>query len=174
MIPSNIVLVGMPGSGKSTVGVILAKRTSRDFVDTDILIQKTDGRSLQRILDEDGYLALRSIEERILCGLECRNHVIATGGSAVYSQAAMKHLHADGIVVFLDVDLAVLESRNLHLDKRGIAKRPDQSFTELFEERFTLYSAYADMVIHSSHLSHGKICAQIIDTLRNQQSIPNP
>jgi len=167
MMLSNIVLVGMPGSGKSTVGVILAKLTSRDFVDTDILIQKTDGRSLQNILDEDGYLALRSIEERMLCGLECRNHVIATGGSAVYSRAAMEHLRADGIVVFLDVDLAVLESRELSLDSRGIAKRPDQSFAELFEERFVLYSAYADLVIACSYLSHEKVCAHVMDSLRH-------
>jgi shikimate kinase len=165
MMPSNVVLVGMPGSGKSTVGVILAKLTSRDFIDTDILIQNTTGRSLQSILVSDGYLALRSIEKRILCGLECRNHVIATGGSAVYSQGAMEHLRADGTIVFLDVDLAVLESRDLALDTRGIAKRPEQSFAELFEERFVLYSAYADLVIACSTLSHEGVCARILDGL---------
>jgi shikimate kinase len=168
VISSNIVLVGMPGSGKSTVGVILAKLTSRGFIDTDILIQNRAGRSLQCILDSDGYLALRSIEERILCGLECRNHVIATGGSAVYSRAAMEHLRADGAIVFLDVDLAVLESRDLDLDRRGIAKRPEQSFAELFEERFVLYSAYADLVIACSTLSHEKVCARILDVLRRR------
>lgn len=170
MTPSNIVLVGMPGSGKSTVGVILAKLTARDFIDTDILIQNNAGCSLQSILDRDGYLELRSIEERILCGLECRNHVIATGGSAVYSQAAMKHLRADGVVVFLDVDLAVLESRDLGLALRGIAKRPEQSFAELFEERFILYSAYADIVISCSALSHERVCARILDALRRHPS----
>jgi hypothetical protein len=84
---SNIVLVGMPGAGKSTVGIVLAKAISKDFADTDVLIQNTDGRSLQRILDENGYLALRKIEEGILLGLNFRNTVIATGGSAVYSNA---------------------------------------------------------------------------------------
>jgi shikimate kinase len=164
-MPSNIVLVGMPGSGKSTVGVILAKLTGRDFVDTDILIQNAEGRTLQEILDADGYLALRSIEERILCGLECRNHVIATGGSAVYSRTAMEHLRSDGVVVFMDVDLAVLEARELALDVRGIAKRPDQSFAELFEERFALYTAYADLVIACSKLSHERVCAEIMAAL---------
>lgn len=164
-MPSNIVLVGMPGSGKSTVGVILAKLTGRDFIDTDILIQSAEGRSLQDILDSDGYLALRSIEERILCGLECRNHVIATGGSAVYSPPAMEHLRTDGVVVFLDVDLAVLESRELALDSRGIAKRPEQSFAELFEERFALYTAYADLVIACSTFSHERVCTEIMDAL---------
>ena len=83
--PYNIVLIGMPGSGKSTVGVILAKLTDRDFVDTDVLIQKEQGRSLQDIVDRDGYLKLREIEEKTILRLECRSHVIATGGSAVYS-----------------------------------------------------------------------------------------
>ncbi|KAF0157415.1 MAG: shikimate kinase [Syntrophaceae bacterium] len=85
---SNIVLIGMPSSGKSTVGVILAKMTSRDFVDTDVLIQTSHRRTLQDIVDEDGYAALRKVEEDALLGLAVRNHVIATGGSAVYSDAA--------------------------------------------------------------------------------------
>ena len=165
MSPSNIVLVGMPGSGKSTVGVILAKQTARDFIDTDILIQNVTGRSLQSILDSDGFMALRNIEEQILCELECRNHVIATGGSAVYSQSAMEHLRADGTIVFLDVGLGVLESRELGLETRGIAKRPEQTFAELFEERFVLYSAYADVVIACSELSHEKVCAGVIAAL---------
>ncbi|MEE9255278.1 MAG: shikimate kinase, partial [Pseudomonadales bacterium] len=107
----NIVLIGMPGAGKSTVGVILAKRTARDFVDTDLLIQKTEKRSLQEILDADGYLGLRRIEERVLLSMELCGHVIATGGSAVYSDAAMDHLRRMGIVVFLDVDLDAIKSR---------------------------------------------------------------
>src|SRR5512136_2949872 len=101
----------MPGSGKSTVGVILAKLTSLGFADTDVLIQTSEGRSLQEIVDTDGYMALRKIEEEILLRLDCCNHVIATGGSAVYSHSAMEHLKPGGFVVFLDVDMATLESR---------------------------------------------------------------
>jgi shikimate kinase len=165
MKSSNIVLIGMPGSGKSTLGVMLAKQTSRDFVDTDILIQSSEKQSLQSILDTRGYLALRSIEERILCGLNCSNHVIATGGSAVYSHAAMEHLRQDGLIIFLDVALAVLESRDLGLSTRGIAKRPDQSFADLYAERCALYLRYADVVIDCSGLTHEKVCSRVIDSL---------
>lgn len=164
MSVSNLVLIGMPGSGKSTVGVLLAKQTSRDFVDTDILIQNAERQSLQSILDSRGYLALREIEERILCGLNCTNHVIATGGSAVYSRSAMEHLAKDGLIVFLQVALQVLEARDLGLATRGIAKRPDQSFADLYEERCALYSRYAQVVIDCSGLSHEKVCARVIES----------
>ena len=163
---SNIVLIGMPGSGKSTLGVMLAKQTTRDFVDTDILIQNSEKQSLQSILDTRGYMALREIEERILRGLNRANHVIATGGSAVYSHVAMEHLRRNGLVVFLDVALAVLESRDLGLSTRGIAKRPDQSFADLYLERRALYSRYADVVIDCSGLTHENVCARVIDSLR--------
>ena len=132
---SNLVLIGMPGSGKSTVGVILAKKASRDFLDTDVLIQTSLGRTLQDIVDSDGYLALRKIEETVLLGLAVQNHVIATGGSAAYSDQAMIHLKSDGILIFLDVDLSTLRSRIRDFSTRGLAKRPDQSFAELFDER---------------------------------------
>ena len=163
---TNIVLIGMPGAGKSTVGVILAKQTSRDFIDTDVLIQTVQGRSLQDIVDTDGHFALRKIEEDILLGLELRNHVIATGGSAAYSDAAMKHLKSDGVVVFLDVDIATLESRVHDFDTRGLAKRLDQTFAELFEERFALYTKYADITIDCRYLSQEQVCTRIMAELR--------
>jgi shikimate kinase len=162
---ANIVLIGMPGAGKSTVGVILAKLASLDFIDTDVLIQSCERRSLQNIIDSQGYLALREIEERILLDLECRGCVIATGGSAVYSRAAMAHLAENGIVVFLDVDLPTLESRALDLGRRGIAKHPDQSFAELFEERHRLYQACADVVIDCQGLGHDMVCTEILGML---------
>lgn len=157
----NIVLIGMPGAGKSTVGVILAKRTARDFVDTDLLIQKTEKRSLQEILDADGYLGLRRIEERVLLSMELCGHVIATGGSAVYSDAAMDHLRRVGIVVFLDVDLDAIKSRVTDFDSRGIAKRADQSFEALFEERRVLYRKYADITIDGARLNQDQVCEGI-------------
>lgn len=163
---TSIVLIGMPGAGKSTVGVLLAKRTCRGFVDTDVLIQSSQGRPLQDIVDQEGHLALRAIEERVILESGCRNCVIATGGSAVYSPAAMAHLRQHGIVVFLDVDLPVLEARVRDLDTRGLAKRPDQSFSELFEERAPLYAKYADITITCGHITHEEVCERIIGELK--------
>ena len=161
-IHSNLILIGMPGSGKSTVGVILAKRTGRAFVDTDVLIQTSQRRTLQDIVDTDGYLALRKIEEEVLLGLVVRNHVIATGGSAVYSDRAMHHLKAEGAVIFLDVDLNTLQARVRDFRTRGLAKRPDQSFADLFAERFPLYTRYADITIDCARQDQEGICARII------------
>lgn len=159
---SNIVLIGMPGSGKSTVGVILAKKTMKDFVDTDILIQKSQSRPLQDIVDKDGYLVLREIEEAELLKLDVRNHVISTGGSAVYGDRAMAHLKSDGIAVFLDVTLDTLEARVPDFSTRGLAKRPDQSFSELFDERNALYRRYADVTVKCDGLTPEQVCATIM------------
>ena len=162
---TNIVLVGMPGSGKSTVGVILAKLLSRNFIDTDILIQTSEQRALQDIVDTQGYMALRRIEECILLSLDCKAHVIATGGSAVYSESGMERLHAKGFIVYLQVDLPTLESRVRNFTTRGLAKRPDQTFADLFQERTSLYSRYADLTIGCIGLTHEEVCARIIDQL---------
>jgi shikimate kinase len=167
---SNIVLIGMPGSGKSTVGVILAKLISLGFADTDVLIQISEGRSLQEIVDADGYMALRKIEEEILLRLDCRNHVIATGGSAVYSHVAMEHLKQGGFVVFLDVAMATLESRIRDFENRGLAKRPDQTLADLFQERHSLYRKYADMTVACTGLTHEQVCASIIEEWRRHSA----
>lgn len=144
---SNIVLIGMPGAGKSTVGVILAKHTSCDFIDSDVLIQTEENRSLQQIVDEEGYMALRKIEGTILLSINCTNHVIATGGSAVYSPAAMNHLKTNGFVIFLHADFEVLQKRITDFETRGIARAPDQTFAHLYKERQVLYNKYSDLTI---------------------------
>ncbi len=162
---SNIVLIGMPGSGKSTAGVILAKLTSRKFIDTDLLIQTTHGRPLQDIVNQSGFMAFRKIEEEILLNLNARNCVIATGGSAIYSRTAMLHLKKHGSIVFLDVDLAVLQARIHNFNTRGLAKKPEQTLADLFEERYDLYTAYADAVITCDDLRQEDVCEKIVQIL---------
>ena len=159
---SNIILIGMPGSGKSTVGVILAKLTSCGFIDTDVIIQTAEGRSLQEIVDTDGYMALRKIEQDLLLSLDCRHHVIATGGSAVYSHTAMEHLKHTGLVVLLDVDIGTLELRIHDFESRGLAKRPEQTFADLFRERYPLYRRYADITVDCARLTQEEVCTRII------------
>lgn len=162
---TNLVLIGMPGAGKSTIGVLLAKQTALGFVDTDLLIQSAAGRSLQAIVDRDGYLALRQLEEQVLLGLSVNKHVIATGGSAVYSEQAMAHLKANGLVILLDVDLPTLLARISDFDTRGLAKRPEQDLADLLHERTALYQRYADLTIDCSGLNHEQVCEQIISAM---------
>jgi shikimate kinase len=162
---SNIVLVGMPGSGKSTVGRMLAERLSCGFIDTDQLIESSRHRSLQDIVDNDGYETLRKIEAEILLGIDTRNHVIATGGSAVYSDEAMAHLRAIGLIVFLEADLASLEKRIHNLGMRGLARRPGQTLAELFAEREALYRNSSDLTIESSSLTPAEVCARVLEML---------
>jgi shikimate kinase len=158
-------LIGMPGSGKSTVGVVLAKQSARDFIDTDVIIQTSEGRSLQEIVDLDGFMALRRIEEETLLRISLRNHVIATGGSAVYSEAAMVHLKSQGFAVFLDTDLPILKARIHDLGTRGIAMSPSQSLDDLNKERLPLYRKYADLVVECGNLTHEEVSAKIIAEL---------
>lgn len=162
----NIVLIGMPGSGKSTVGVLLAKQTGLSFVDTDLLIQARTGRTLQEIVDGDGYLALREIEEQVLLELDVTGHVISTGGSAVYSEAGMAHLKAGGDVVFLKIPLALVRERIGDYGTRGIARRPDQSLEDLFAERQSLYLKHAEIVIEGQGLSQDEACLAVINSVR--------
>ncbi len=159
---TSLILVGMPGAGKSTIGLLLAKHLAKDFVDTDLLIQLSAGKTLDDILREQGYLALRELEEQVLLNAQYSNHIIATGGSAVYSSAAMQHLRQFGLVVFLDVTQESLEKRIHNMDTRGIAKRPEQSFADVFHERRELYLQYADVVIDGSHKSQDELVDEII------------
>lgn len=162
---SNIVLVGMPGAGKSTIGRMLAETLSCGFIDTDQLIESSRHRSLQDIVDSEGYQTLRRIEEEILLGIDTRNCVIATGGSAVYSDRAMAHLRAIAVIVFLDADLASLEKRIHNLGMRGLARRPGQTLAELFAEREALYRNSADIAVDTGSLAPAQACARILEAL---------
>lgn len=159
---TSLILIGMPGAGKSTLGVILAKTLAKDFVDTDLLIQTQENRPLQEIIDTDGYLALRAIEEKTLLNMHYPNHVIATGGSAVYSESAMHHLRHFGPIIFLDVPLPELLNRITDFETRGLARHPNQSFSDLFNERRVLYQRYATITVDCSKKSQEQILSEII------------
>lgn len=163
----NITLIGMPGAGKSTTGIILAKNLSMGFIDTDVLIQINRGRSLQKIMDETGYLNLRKIEEEEILKINIEGTVIATGGSAVYSHSAMVHLKSLSTVVFLHAGLEDLKRRITNFETRGIAKGKDQTFQELFNEREILYRRYADIIIDSAALSQDGAAELIADMFDN-------
>jgi shikimate kinase len=159
---TSLILIGMPGSGKSTLGILLAKMLAKDFVDTDLLIQLQHSKTLQEIVDHQGYLALRDIEEQVLLNTHYPNHIVATGGSAVYSEKAMEHLRHFGQLVFLDVSLEELRARVKNFDTRGLARKPNQSLVELYNERRTLYQQYANITIDCSGKSQEEILELII------------
>ncbi|WP_018719301.1 shikimate kinase [Arhodomonas aquaeolei] len=161
----NVVLIGMPGAGKSTVGVLLAKRLGKAFVDTDVLIQQREGRSLQAIVDAGGAADLRRIEGDTLAGLEVHDHVIATGGSAVYSERAMAHLRRDGVIVYLSVPWPEIERRIHNLDSRGIARDPAQSLRAVYDERVPLYRAAADLCVDCTGLGQHECMEQVASGL---------
>ncbi len=161
----NIVLIGMAGAGKSTVGVLLAKALSRDFIDTDLVIQAAARRRLQDILDSEGTEAFRRLEEKSVLGISARDAVIATGGSVVYSVRAMAHLKAAGTIVYLKLPAAALEQRVTNMDSRGIVIAPGQSFAELLREREPLYERYADVSVDGAGLTHEEVVQRIIAAL---------
>ena len=143
----NIVLIGMPGSGKSTVGVVLAKMMGFHFLDCDLVIQEKEGRLLSEIIEKevcDGFLA---VEDRINAGIICDRTVIATGGSAVYGENAMAHLKEIGTVVYLKISYEELKNRLGDLKDRGVAMKEGQTLKDLYEERIALYEKYADVII---------------------------
>ena len=162
---ANLILIGMPGVGKSTVGVLLAKAVSRDFLDTDVYVQAKEGRSLQEIIDEEGTDSFCRLEERHILALDCRSSVIATGGSVVYHAAAMEHLASSGVIIHLSLDLPALERRLTNLDSRGVVMAPGQSLTELFAEREPLYQKYAQYTISCAKRTHEGIVREIIRRL---------
>ncbi len=160
---SNLTLIGMPGAGKSTIGIILAKFLSLGFIDTDVFIQINQQKSLQQIIDESDYLTLRKIEEQEILKLNIENHVIATGGSAAYSEKAMTHLLNISKVIFLKVDYELIKKRIHNFTTRGIAKAKNQTFRDLYNERQILYNKYAKIIIDCNKLDQEEI-AEIIST----------
>jgi shikimate kinase len=161
----NIVLIGMPAVGKSTIGVLLAKATSRDFIDTDVFIQAKEGHSLQEIINQQGLEAFCRIEEHHVLTLSCREKVIATGGSVVYSEVAMDHLMSCGILIHLALDLSAIKKRLTNLDSRGLVMAPGKTLDLLYQERLPLYKKYADFTVDCAKKTHEDIVEEIIKSV---------
>lgn len=147
----NIILIGMPGAGKSTLGVLLAKSLGMDFVDTDIVIQQLEGRLLQDIIDNDGIANFMQIEERIVAGLSLHNCVVATGGSIVFSKKAVNALKLGGRILYLHVPYEEIRRRLKNIKTRGIVIKKGYSLEDVFTERVPLYRKYADKTIDCSN-----------------------
>ncbi len=149
----NIILIGMPGAGKSTIGVLLAKSLLMDFVDTDLLIQKKYSSSLCDIINSRGIEEFLKIENDVICSWSFLNCIIATGGSAVYGAEAMERLKKDGITVYLRLTPEEIEKRINNIHTRGIAMKKGTTIAELYGERAPLYEKYADIVIDCAGLT---------------------
>ena len=143
----NIILIGMPGVGKSTVGVVLAKVLGYSFIDSDLVIQEKTGRLLKDIIAEEGTEKFKEIENDVNKSLNTTKAIIATGGSAVYGQEAMEHFAKIGTIVYLELELNELSKRLGSLKKRGVVLKEGQTLKDLYEERTPLYEKYADVVL---------------------------
>jgi shikimate kinase len=144
---NNITLIGMPGAGKSTLGVVLAKVLGYQFLDSDLLIQKEENRQLSQIIDQEGPEGFMAIENRVNASIEVDDTVIATGGSVVYCSEAMEHLKSIGKVIYLKLSLKELSKRLGNLKCRGVLLKDGQTLSDLYEERIPLYEKYADLVV---------------------------
>lgn len=145
---TNVILIGMPGSGKSTCGVVAAKLMLKNFFDTDLLIQNIEGTSLQDIIDNKGNDYFQEAEEKAILSLDIQGTVIATGGSVVYSQKAMEHLKSLGKIIFLNIDYEHMLSRISNLSTRGVLIKNGETLKDMFDERLPLYEKWADDVIN--------------------------
>lgn len=155
----------MPAVGKSTVGVLLAKMNAMAFVDTDLIIQEHERMSLQDVLSKNGPDGLKRIEEHCILSIDQRNAVIATGGSVVYSSTAMQHLKEDGVIVYLQAPLDVIQQRLVNLDSRGVLKRPGQNLEDLYAERMPLYEKYADYIVNAGSGTHETVALDVLTLL---------
>ncbi|MEN6397008.1 MAG: shikimate kinase [Methanoregula sp.] len=164
----NIILIGLPGAGKSTVGVILAKTLGMNFIDTDIVIQETTGRLLQEMIDEEGTDVFLKVEEKTIRSLDGCNTVIATGGSVVLSERVMKHLKSEGIVIYLEISFEEMVQRLSNITTRGIVLFTGQSLRDMYDQRIPLYEKYADIRIDCSDEDFETVVKKAVDRLHEK------
>lgn len=166
---NNIVLIGMPGAGKSTVGVVLAKVTGHKFIDSDLVIQENTGKLLHELITEYGMNGFLEIENQTNAGLNTSKSVIATGGSVIYGEEAMEHLKEIGLVVYLKLTLDSIAERLGDLKQRGVALKEGWGLKELYEERVPLYEKYADFIIDCENKSIREITEEIAEAYIKEQ-----
>jgi shikimate kinase len=161
----NIVLIGMPGVGKSTAGVIAAKTLGLKFEDTDLMIQSAEKRLLKQIISDEGVTGFLKIEENVLKSIDQKGYLIATGGSAVYGFEGMDHLRENSLIIYLHLELDELTKRLGNLENRGVVLKPGQTLADIYEERLPLYRRFADIEIDETNLdieaTVTKICSGV-------------
>ena len=163
MNKENIVLIGMPGSGKSTCGVLAAKALLKNFFDTDLLFQGLEEKKLQDIIDEDGIEYFLNAEERTILSLDINATVISTGGSVVYSDKAMAHLKENGKIVFLNLSYDTMVSRIKNISSRGVVVKEGNSLEDMYNERLPMYQKWADAVIDCNNSTVDETVAKIVE-----------
>lgn len=169
MKKNNIVLIGMPGVGKSTVGVILAKVLGYGFIDADLVIQEKEGKLLHEIIEEAGAEGFIEVEERVNSRIEAEHAIIATGGSVVYGARAMEHLREIGVIVYLKLPFDELSRRLQDIKGRGVVLKSGQTLRDLYEERVPLYEKYADITVDEHNLNVEETIEKIVE-LKDKRS----
>ena len=164
----NIILTGMPGVGKSTIGVILAKELGYQFLDSDLLIQQQEKKLLKDIIAEKGVDGFLAVENQVNASIEAERAVIATGGSAVYGKEAMEHFKRTGIVVYLKCSYDALEKRLGDLKGRGVVLKDGQTLRDIYEERSVLYEKYADLIVVADGRAIEGTLALVMENLRER------
>ena len=164
----NIIFIGMPAVGKSTVGVVVAKRLGYEFIDTDLLIQKQENRLLREIIAEEGLDGFLRIENQVIRDVEEEHAVISPGGSVVYCEEAMKHYKEIGTIVYLHASFEVINSRLKNAKKRGVALRDGQTLKDLYDERVVLFEKYADITVSEDGLELEETIENVMEVLENQ------
>lgn len=161
----NIIFIGMPAVGKSTVGVVTAKRLGYQFIDTDLLIQEKEGKLLKEIIAEQGIEGFLKVEDRINAGVEAQNAVIAPGGSVVYCENAMKHYKEIGKIVYLQASFETINSRLVNAENRGVVLKEGQTLKGLYDERAPLFEKYADVTVCEDGIDFKETVARVLDAL---------